>query len=91
MNSSCNQCNVPSGRMMPMPANNLYWQEDMSPTNVATIHTPISTYHYRGPFDNIPLGYSPGGLGYGGMYVPGGWGLWNYGAYRMFYPDIIKL
>ena len=76
---------------MPMPANNLYWNQGMPSANVARINATIPTFHHRNPVDNIPLGYQPGGLGYGGMYVPSGWGIWNYGAYKTFYPDTIKL
>lgn len=89
--NNCNSCTAPVGRMMPMPANNLYWDQGMPPTNVATINASIPTFHYRGPFDGIPLGYWPSGINYGGMYVSDSHGLWNYGTYKAFYPDTIKL
>jgi hypothetical protein len=85
---SCNSCTASVGRMIPTPANNLYWQEGMPPANVATIKARIPTTHYRGPFDNIPLGYWPAGIGYGGMYTSSSRGLWNYGTYKTFYPDV---
>lgn len=84
---SCSSCKVSTGRLSAFPQRDMYWTQELPSIPRPSIQAKIPQTSNREWIDRFPLGYSPAGLGYGGMYVPAGWGLWNYGVYRTFYPD----